>query len=129
MSESSPSRRTRHSIVLGEEFQVQKVDETIIVQVRCRWSRSAVTHSDGQRIELIDHVIAVYVARQQTCSGFCSGIPSSEAHRSLVAEEATSCGKHGIVSGRSRKAECSIRVGNRRCKYCVVGIKQAYSHG
>jgi hypothetical protein len=56
-----PGERTSRSIVVSQQFQIEYVDDTIVVQIRGRGRGSVVVHPNRQGIELIDHVVPVNV--------------------------------------------------------------------
>lgn len=101
----------RLSIVASQLFQIQDVDDTIIVQVRFGWGGGVVAHPDRQGIELVDNTIAVEIARQQGKGGFRAGVPAGNRGGALSLEEPTGTCRNRIRPGGSGQAEATIRIG------------------
>ena len=100
-----PHAGTRVAIVLSQQFQVENVDDSVVVQI-CRGGRCrVVVDANRESIELINHIVTINITCQQTNGGFCCGIPSNDCYGSLGAEEAAGSGFHSIGPGRSLELE------------------------
>ena len=106
-----PKHRTSFPIVTSQQFQIQNIDDTVIVQVCSSWSGAVVAHADGHGIELIDDIVVINIAGKQADGwhGRCAAI--SQCNGSLCAEISAGRGESGVRSGRRREAESAIRVG------------------
>jgi len=77
------------SIVAGQQFEIEDVDDPIPIQICRGWNGQVVIHANGQRVELVDNVIAIDITRQQTDFWHVGGPCGGDSHRALAAEETT----------------------------------------
>lgn len=116
-----PNCRTRIAVVLRQQFEVQHVDGAVVVQVCGGGRGSVVTHANGQRVELIDHVVAVDVASQQCDGRFRGCVSRQDVGGTLRGEEAAGSGNHNVIARRRNQAKRSIGVGIDRGDRHITG--------
>jgi len=121
-----PGERASLSIVAGQQFQIQHIDDPIIIQIRRRGRGSVVAHPNRQRIELIDDIVAVDVTSRQADRGHRARVPARQRCGPLSIEKTTRRSNHGIGSSRSRQAEGTIRIGSHRGDQRVRRIVQTH---
>src|SRR4030095_13101651 len=61
-----PGDRTRFSIIGGEKFKIEHIDDPIVIHISFRGSCFVVIHPNGQRIELIDEMVAIDIPGNQS---------------------------------------------------------------
>lgn len=59
-----PGNRACLAVVPRQLFQVEHIDDAIAVEVRHFRDGRVVAHTDGEGVELVDHVVPVNVTRQ-----------------------------------------------------------------
>ena len=101
-------------VILCQEFEVEHVDNAVIVQVCGGGDGCVVAHADGHGIELVNNTIVVNVACQQ-CDGWLgNGGTAGQCDLPLSFEETTGNSDHGIGPCGSRELERAIVCGGRR---------------
>src|SRR6266511_4800742 len=103
-----PGDRTCLSIILGKKFQIEYVDDPIIIQIRFSGGRFVIVHPDRESIELIDDIIIVNITGDQSDRWERGCTPISDGHRALGTEEATRNSDHRICPGGSTEFEGTI---------------------
>src|SRR5215212_9919416 len=103
-----PGNGTDGSIIVGQQFEIQNVDDSIVVQVGGARRGSVVVHPDRQRIELIDDVVPVNVTGQQSHSRFSVCAAACNCGRTLGTEETAGSRQDGVASGRSGQTEGAV---------------------
>ena len=58
-----PKHRAGFSIVTSQQFQIQNVDDTVVVQVCSSWSGAVIAHADGHGVKLIDDIVVINITR------------------------------------------------------------------
>jgi hypothetical protein len=109
-----PKHRTGFSIVTSQQFQIQNVDDTVIVQVCGSWGGAVVAHTDGHGVKLINDIVVINITRKQTDGWHSCSAAIGQRNGSLGTEETTGRGTYRVSSSRSRQAESAIRVGSHR---------------
>ena len=72
-----PEQRAGFSIVSGQQFQVQNVDDTIVVQISGSWFRAVVAHPNCHGVKLINDIVVINIASQQADGRHRCGTPAS----------------------------------------------------
>src|SRR5215217_3871326 len=103
-----PGNGTGGSIVVGQQFEIQNVDDSIVVQVGGARRGSVVVHPDRQRIELIDDVVPVNVTGQQSHSRFGVCAAACNCGRTLGTEETAGGSQHRIGASWCGQAEGAV---------------------
>src|SRR5215213_8917536 len=103
-----PGNGTDGSIVVGQQFEIQNVYDSIVVQVGGARRGSVVVHPDRQRIELIDDVVPVNVTGQQGHGRFAARAATCNYGRPLGTQETAGGSQHRIGSCWSVQAERAV---------------------
>src|SRR5215207_3326265 len=109
-----PDQRTGLSVVAGQQFQIQNVDDIVVIQIGSAWGGGVVVHPDRQRIELINDIVAVNVTCQERDRWLGVAGSRGEAGRTLGTEEAAGSGDDRIGAGRSGQAKGPVVIGCHR---------------
>lgn len=108
-NELLPGGRTRCSIISGQRFEIQDVDDVVVIQVCCFRRGRVIAHADGHCIELIDHVVAIDVTaqegnrRQNVCNA------GGHCHLRLGTQEARRDGNNCVGARCNLKSEIAIQ--------------------
>lgn len=121
-----PGKRTSFSIVTGQKLQIKHVDNPVIVQIRGCRRRCVVVHPNRQGIKLIDHIVAINIACEQSNVRHRASASTCQRDRTLGAEETTSGSTHGVSPGWSRQGKCPISIGRHRRDQRVRYIIQTH---
>src|SRR6185503_16869782 len=89
-----PKHWAGFSIVTSQHFQIQNIDDTVIVQVCSSWGGAVVAHADRHGIKLIDDIVVINIASEQADGwhGRCAAI--GQRNGGLCAEISAGGGKH-----------------------------------
>src|SRR6185503_17275514 len=97
-----PKHRSGLSIVSSQHFQIQNIDDTVIVQVCSSWGGAVVAHANRHSIKLIDDIVIINITGKQVDGwhGRCATI--GQRNGGLCAEISAGCGEYSVRSSRSR---------------------------
>jgi len=123
-----PGNRTGRAIVPGEQLQVKNIDRPIVVQICCSRRGQVVAHPDRQRIELVDHLVVIDIAGEESDRWHTAGSARRDCGHSLGTKETAGCGADAVGPTGSREAERPIQVGSRGGDQCVACIIKTYGY-